>query len=61
MTDKSIDVLSIISTIISSFRHSDYEVKYRLFKTFCMNLHGCVLWNLSRNSANRVLTHGGNI
>ena len=31
----------------STFKFCRYEVKYTLFKSYCMSLYGCILWNFS--------------
>ena len=33
--------------LIAQFANASHDVKYRLFKSFCMSLYGCILWDLS--------------
>ena len=42
--------------LMATFLECTYEIKYKLFKTFCMDLYGCVLWNLSSNCMNKMYT-----
>ena len=42
--------------LMATFSECKYEIKYKLFKTFCMDLYGCVLWNLSSKCINRLYT-----
>ena len=41
---------------MSTFQDCCYEIKYKLFKTYCMDLYGCVLWVLASNSIIKVYT-----
>ena len=38
-----------LNGIIASFHDAYSDVKYRLFKAFCMSLYGCVLWDFDSN------------
>ena len=42
--------------IMSHFSHSDAGVRYKLFKTYCMPLYGCTLWNLTSSHMDRFYT-----
>ena len=47
------------SKLIGNFNYLmsiGYEIKYKLFKTFYMDLYGCVLWNLTGNCINTFFT-----
>ena len=35
-----------LNGIIATFKDAYCDVKYKLLKTYCMSLYGCVLWNL---------------
>lgn len=36
-----------VNTLISFFSNVNMNTKYKLFKSFCMSLYGCVLWDFS--------------
>ena len=40
---KSKELFTNLNHILAVFGNSTYKVKYRLFKSFCMPLYGCVL------------------
>ena len=42
---KSKELFTNLNHILAVFGNSTYKVKYRLFKSFCMPLYGCVLWD----------------
>ena len=42
--------------ILSFFGYCDYEIKYKLFKTYVMPLYGSVLWDYTHGSFDRMLT-----
>ena len=46
------DLIIQINVLTSYFRHAYVDTKYRLFKTFCMSMYGCVLWDLQSKSVN---------
>ena len=57
MIEKSVSKLSSnFNYLMSIFKDCGYEIKYKLFKTFCMDLYGCVLWKLMGNCINRFFT-----
>ena len=39
-----------LNGIIATFKDAYCDVKYKLIKTYCMSLYGCVLWNLGSKS-----------
>ena len=39
--------------LLATFGYCEIDTKYRLFKSFCMPLYGCVLWNFSDNYVER--------
>ena len=39
--------------MMSVLRHCSVSVKYRLFKTYCLSLYGCVLWEFSCDVVNK--------
>ena len=43
--------------IISLFGKASYEVKYQLFKTYCMPLYGSVLWDYSQSSIEQLFVN----
>ena len=47
------DLYSKTNMIRSHFATCDIDIKYRLFKTYCMPLYGCVLWNYSSRDTER--------
>ena len=42
--------------MISNFASCTVHVKYKLLKSFCLSLFGCVLWNLSSKSVDIIYT-----
>lgn len=48
MIEKAISVfVTNFNYIMATFGYCDYEVKYNLFKTYCMPLYGCILWDMT--------------
>ena len=48
---KGVDSFLIsVNGVINTFKSAHTDVKYKLFKTYCMPLYGCVLWDLSSKS-----------
>ena len=47
ITSKSNELMMNTNHILSVFGNASLEVKYQLFKTFCMPLYGSVLWDYS--------------
>ena len=41
-----------MNVLLSCFKHVSTDIKYKLFKAFCMSLYGCELWDLSSNHVN---------
>ena len=41
------------NSILNTFSHVYMQVKWNLFKTYCMSLYGCVLWDLDLTQMNR--------
>jgi hypothetical protein len=41
------DFYARFNAMYSKFKMCTHEIKYKLFKSFCMPLYGCVLWNFS--------------
>ena len=50
------ELYSKTNMIMSHFSHSDAVVRYELFKTYCMPLYGCTLWNLTSSHMDRFYT-----
>ena len=50
------ELYSKTNMIMSHFWHSDAVVRYELFKTYCMPLYGCTLWNLTSSHMDRFYT-----
>ena len=48
------DIYCRTNSIISLFRMVSHDVFYKLFKTFCLHLYGCPLWNISNKLCNKV-------
>ena len=42
--------------LLSQFARCNVDVKYRLFKSYCMCLYGSQLWDFSNSSCNRLYT-----
>ena len=42
-----------LNGIIASFHDAFTDVKYKLFKSYCMSLYGCVLWDFESNFISR--------
>ena len=38
------------NVVLSQFNHVDRSIRYKLFKTYCVNLYGCELWDVSHPS-----------
>ena len=53
---KSKEVFCNLNHILAVFGNSSYKVKYKLFKSFCMPLYGCVLWDYTSKNIERILT-----
>ena len=52
--NKSInDFYSRVNVCLSLFNHVHRNVLYKLFKSFCMPLYGCQLWNYESDSVNK--------
>ena len=49
ITCKSNELMMNTNHIMSVFGNASLEVKYQLFKSFCMPLYGSVLWDYSRS------------
>ena len=52
VSDKSITYVSdkfsiACNTLLNTFSHLSYDVKYKLFKSYCTPLYGCIHWDLS--------------
>ena len=47
------DFVKRFNLMMSVFRHCPVSVKYRLFKTYCLSLYGCVLWEFSCDMINK--------
>ena len=57
MIEKSISkLIGNFNYLMSIFKDCGYEIKYKPFKTICMDLYVCVLWNLTGNCINRFFT-----
>ena len=41
-----------VDAIVNDFSKVDPHIRYQLFKTYCMSLYGCVLWDLSNPYVN---------
>ena len=50
------DFISKANCVISNFASCTVHVKYKLLKSFCLSLFGCVLWNLSSKSVDIIYT-----
>jgi hypothetical protein len=44
------------NVIQSQFRYAHSFTRYRLFKSFCMSVYGCQLWDFSSNMVNQFFT-----
>jgi len=53
MTQAINDFLVRVNMVKSHFNHLPPDVIYRLFKTYCMPLYGCPLWDYSKKSIDR--------
>ena len=42
-----------LNGIIALFHDAFTDVKYKLFKSYCMSLYGCVLWDFESNFISR--------
>ena len=52
--DKGINDLTCkFNNMLPHFEHSFYNVKYTVFKSFCMCLYGCTLWDFSSKVVDR--------
>ena len=47
------EFVSNITRIKASFSYADTEVLYKLLKSYCMPLCGCVLWDFSKKDVSR--------
>lgn len=47
MLDASYTLTRNVNYILYNFNHCSYDVKYRLFNSYCTSFYGCPLWNLS--------------
>ena len=45
-----------VNIIMSQFKHVYSTTKYRLFKTYCMPLYGCQLWDFSGSEVGKFFT-----
>ncbi len=55
--DRSItELYSKTNMIMSHFSHCNVDVRYELFKTFCMPLYGCALWKYTGIDIKRFYT-----
>ena len=45
-----------INTIKASFSYADVEILYKLLKSYCMPLYGCVLWDFSKKDVIKFFT-----
>ena len=44
---KSINSINTkVSELVALFSHVNSDIKYYLFKTYCMPLYGCQIWNI---------------
>ncbi len=50
------DLYAKTNMIMCHFSYCSYQIKYQLFRTFCMPLYGCTLWNFTGNNINRFYT-----
>jgi hypothetical protein len=54
-TERAInDMIIHTNTMSSIFSKAGIDVKYKLFKCYCMSLYGSVLWDMSHKSMSRV-------
>ena len=37
-----------VNILINMFSHTNCDIKYKLFKSYCMPLYGCQLWDFSK-------------
>ena len=47
------EFLGKVNMVKSHFKYIPHEIMYTLFKTYCMPLYGCTLWNFSSNVINK--------
>jgi hypothetical protein len=45
-----------VNLLLSQFGSVNENIRYSLFKTYCMPLYGCQLWNMSSRSINLLFT-----
>lgn len=50
------DLYNRCNLLLSQFSKVSSHVKYRLFKTFCMSVYGCVLWDFSNPCVDKFFT-----
>lgn len=50
------DLYRRTNTILAQFKHVAAEVKYFLFKSFCMSLYGSPMWDLSKPQVQSIFT-----
>ncbi len=53
MTQLIADFTKRVNCTIGTFGKAHSEVKYKLFKAYCMSLYGCSLWDLSSKHVDR--------
>ena len=42
-----------VNMVVSHFKHLRYDIMYKMFKTYCMPLYGCPLWDYTGKSMNK--------
>ena len=47
MLDASYVLTRSVNSLLNNFKYCTYDVKYRLFNSYCTSFYGCPLWNLS--------------
>jgi hypothetical protein len=50
------DLYRRTNVLLAQFHHATAEIKYVLFKSFCMSMYGCQMWDLSKPIVQGVYT-----
>lgn len=45
ITKQCHEMYAKVNLLMKEFRYADIDVRYNLFKSYCMSVYGCVLWN----------------
>ena len=50
------DMYRRTNILLAQFHHASIDVKYSLFKSYCMSLYGCTMWDLSKRRVQDIYT-----